>query len=334
MPIGDEFEIIESIKRTIGKPSKRVLINIGDDAAIVTPPKGHMSATMNTLFEGVHFDLSYMTPYELGHKALGVNLSDLAAMGSEPLYALVSLGLKQEMGEFFVRSIYEGMKKLAQRYGVDIIGGNLSQSPTALVVDVALIGQSPKNIVTRAGAKPGDWVAVTGDLGGSSAGLNCLRRLGREKLTLHPEIIRRHLEPAPRVKEAQWLAASGALTSMIDVSDGLASDLHHIASQSRRGMLIDQKKIPINDSTRHAGELIDSNPNLWALYGGEDYELLMTIKPSHFEKAKKALKKMGTPLTQIGEVVSRAKGVKIITNHGELAPLEPRGWNHFVRRRR
>jgi thiamine-monophosphate kinase len=334
MSLGDEFEIIRAIQRTLGKPSKRVIVDIGDDSAVVTSPKGRLVTTVDTLVEGVHFDLAYTNPAELGHKALAVNLSDIAAMGAEPLYALVSLGMRQETSEYFVIGLYEGMKKLAKRHHVDVIGGNLSQSPTTLIVSVTLIGQTDKNYVTRSGARVGDIVAVTGDLGASAAGLVGLRRLGRDKLTFHPEIVRRHLLPEPRIKEARWLAQNGLASSLIDISDGLAADLHHVAKQSRVGMLLDQTAIPISPATVSAGELLDSNPNLWALYGGEDYELLITIPPAGFEKARRALKRLGTPLTKIGEVVSKAQGVRIRNKAGEIVLLEPRGWNHFVRRRR
>jgi thiamine-monophosphate kinase len=333
MPLGDEFEIIKVIKKTLGKPSKNVLLGIGDDAAVLAPARGKMVVTVDSMVEGVHFDLHYTTAAELGHKALAVSLSDCAAMGARPMYALVSLGLKQELGQHFITSLYEGMKRLAKQHKVDIVGGNIVQSPTALIVDVTVIGETKKKALTRGGARPGDIIAVTGDLGGSAAGLNCLRRLGRDKLGTRPEIVARHLRPTPRIKEADALVGLGAATSAIDISDGLSSDIHHLAEQSRVGMGVEQAQLPISKTTIAAAELIQSSANVWALYGGEDYELLLTITPKKFKAAQAALRRLKTPLTAIGEVLPAEEGVKLKTLNGEWADLQPRGWNHFVRRR-
>lgn len=334
MSLQDEFEVISLIKRTLGKPSKRVELAIGDDAAVVRSPKGHLIATVDTLVEGIHFDLSYMNPNELGHKALAVNLSDIAAMGATPLYALVSIGLKQELNSFFVEEMYRGIRDLAKKFHVDIIGGNTVQSPTAVIVDVTVLGEA-KKVVTRSGARPGDLIAVSGPLGGSTAGLNTLKRLGRHAMPEELEgLLDLHLRPMPRVKEALELMKSNALTSMLDISDGLARDLHHIMEMSKVGALVDEAEIPIHKLARKAAEWIHSDARNWALCGGEDYELLMTLDPRKLNEAKKAVRRVSGKLYVIGRVCEKSKGVKIRRLDGEIVPLEPMGWNHFVRRTR
>jgi len=334
MALSGEFEIIREIEQTLGKPSKKVLLGIGDDAAVTKSAKGKLVSTIDTLVENVHFDLTYMTPHELGHKALAVNLSDLAAMGSTPLYVLVSLGLRQELSDPFVIEFYEGMKKLARKYKVDVIGGNLVQSPTALLVDVVALGEAPGGYVTRTGAKNGDWIAVTGTLGASAAGLNGLKRLGRGEMHNYESLVQAHLRPEPRVKEGLALRAMGGVTSMIDVSDGLAREIHHLAEGSKTGALIEEAALPVSADAQGLASFMGSNARAWALYGGEDYELLFTVRPNALEKARRTLKKLGTPLTVLGQMQSRAKGIKIKLLNGDTVALASKGWNHFVRRNR
>ncbi len=320
------------ISKTVGRPSKKVFLGIGDDAAVLESPKGRLVATVDTMVEGVHFDLGYTTAFELGHKVLAVNLSDLAAMAAEPQYALVSLGLKQELNEAFVEELYKGMRALAKRFHVDIVGGNLVQSPTAVIVDVVALGSATKT-VTRRGAQVGDCIAVTGHLGASAGGLTCIRRMGRHETQHHPEVLKAHLTPEPRIREAKILLASGA-TSMIDISDGLAREVHHLAHQSKVGMQIALDLVPISKATRAAALWIQSDPIPWALYGGEDYELLVTLPPKNVEKAKKALNKIKGSLTVIGQVSKPSEGIRLKNLEGKWSRLEARGWNHFVRRRK
>lgn len=333
MHIHDEFELIRLIKTTLPRSSPNVYLGIGDDAAIVRPPKKNMVATVDTLVEGVHFDLSYMNAFELGHKALAVNLSDIAAMGAHPLYALVSIGLKQDTSEHFVTELYRGISSLAEHFDVDIIGGNTVQSPLSTLIDITVIGESTAPCFTRMGAKENDIVAITGYVGSSAAGLVCLKNLGRPSAShAVPELVKAHLMPSPRVREALALQNVGAVTAMIDISDGVAREIHHIAERSNVGVWIDEAKLPISPFTEKASKLVSSNPRAWALYGGEDYELLMTLKPSKVALAIKALRKIKTSLTIIGKVVKKSEGVHIQNREGSTGKLPARGWNHFVRR--
>ncbi|MBI1860034.1 MAG: thiamine-phosphate kinase [Deltaproteobacteria bacterium] len=328
--IHDELAMIQRLTRVLGRPGRRVKVGIGDDAAVVDSPRAPLIATVDTLVENVHFDLHYTNPRELGHKALAVNLSDIAAMGATPLYALISIGLKQEMGTFFVEELYEGIRRLARRFKVDVIGGNTVQSPTAVVINVTLLGAA-KQPLLRSGARVGDRVCVTGFLGDSAAGLNVLKRLGRYEVpAVLKNCVQRHLIPTPRVKEA--LAIGRWVNAAIDLSDGLSTEIHHIAKASKVGAVIERANLPLSKSCRAAAVHLNMSGEKWALCGGEDYELLLTIPQKHLAKCRGALEKLGTPLIEIGTVTLAREGVKIQGEAGQRQELPAMGWNHFVRR--
>lgn len=321
--LNDELALIRSIRKIVGKGGPRVHVGIGDDAAVVQSPRGKCVATIDTMVEGVHFDLTYMRPRELGHKALAINLSDMAAMAARPLYALVSIGLKQELSTYFVEELYEGLRSLAKKYSVDIIGGNTVQSPTAILIDVALFGESSRPVL-RSGAKLGDIICVTGTLGDSAAGLNLLKKFGRNRAMEFKGLVERHLVPVPRV--AQALKLKPWINAAIDLSDGLSVDLHHVLSASRVGAVIDSKKIPMSEECKKAGVALGTSATKWALCGGEDYELLLTIPPRHLKRCQKLVR-----LTPIGEI-TKGRNAQLIGADGKRSKLLPLGWNHFVRR--
>ncbi len=327
----DEVTTIGRIKRILGKPSRRVFEGIGDDAAIVQSPRGRTVVTVDTMVENVHFDLLYTTARELGRRAISVAVSDLAAMAARPLYVLVSLGLKQNVSDIFIEELYTGIKEAARRYGTDVIGGNTVQSPTSIVVDVVAIGEG-KQLLRRSGAKVSDVIAVTGFLGDSAAGLNLLKRVGRDGTPVQMQrLLTSHLDPVARVTEA--LAISRFVHAAIDLSDGLSTDLHHLCLASRVGALIDKASLPISPAARDAAKFLDSQELKWALCGGEDYELLITLDPKNFSRCRKRLKEFDVELTAIGEVTPVESGVRIRDERGEICPLAPMGWNHFVRRK-
>jgi thiamine-monophosphate kinase len=329
MPIDGEFKLIERIKRWVGPPSSRVFLGIGDDAAVALPPAEKLLTTIDMLVEGVHFDFSYMTPRELGHKALAVNLSDIAAMGGEPWYALVSLGLNDSLGETSVEAFYAGMLALAQKYGVEIIGGNLVRSPDRVIVDISIIGQSKGRVLSRQGANPGDVVAVTGYPGASAAGLAILKKLGRNGIASLPTLGQAHLMPEPRVREGQALAQLAGVTALIDISDGIANEANHLASSSEVRVQLDREKFRFSSETQQAASQMGKDPLDWALRGGEDYELLVTLVPATAGQAEAALKKLGTPLTVVGQVSADGSGVVLKAGNGEVSLLPPGGWDHF-----
>jgi len=327
--LAGEFETIDRIKHIVGKPSRRVHIGIGDDAAVTDSPEGKLIATVDMMVEGVHFNLVHSTPFELGHKALAVNLSDIAAMGAQPLYALVSLGLRQDLSATFIDELYHGIKKLAKKYQTDIVGGNIVQSPTALLVDITVVGHAKKDYATRSGAEVGDIIAVTGHLGSSSAGLNLLRLLGRKAIERHEKLIRAHVAPEPRIQESAALMKSGSVTSMIDISDGLASEIHHIVKASDVGALIDEKRIPVSRDVNEVATMLGLNAMDWGLYGGEDYELVVTLKRQQLKRVQKLMQNFQHPFSVIGEIKPREFGVQILSSEGKTKELEPKGWRHF-----
>ena len=277
------------------------------------------------LVENVHFRLDFAELFQIGWRSLAVNISDIAAMGGEPTYAFVSVGLPRETTVKFVDELYSGMQKIAEDYSVDIVGGDTVSAPQ-MVINVALLGEvDAENLVLRSGAKPGDALVVTGDLGGSEAGLtilmHCLPIKGTEK----------HLRPVPRVREGRLLAKSGSVTAMIDVSDGLASEVHHICEASRTGAKLCANSIPLSHNVRPAAESTGRNPHDLALYGGEDFELLFTCQPDKVSSlAEDILRICGTSLTTVGEIVEISGAITIEDASGKMVPLKPRGYDHFA----
>ena len=315
--ISGEFQLIAKIERLAGKPPADVFVGIGDDAAIVRSPGEKLVLTVDSQIEGIHFKRKLSKPEDIGWKALAVNLSDIAAMGGTPRYALVSVGLNKKLDDAFVLGVYRGILKLAKRHAVVVVGGNISRTDGPFFVDITLIGSIGKSVLSRSGAKSGDLIAVTGDLGGAAAGLACLKRGKRNRAS------RRHVRPEPRVGIGSALGDSGLITSMIDVSDGLASELHHLSRQSHVGFRILADQIPIHRDTRFAGKALKTDPLDWALYGGEDYELLFTFPV----KNANAIRKLGIPYTVIGS----ATGKRVeLARAGKSRKLPARGWDHFV----
>lgn len=308
-----EFETIERIAKWLGKPSARVEVGIGDDAAVVMPPAGKMLVTTDMMVEGVHFDRAYCLPEEIGHKLLAINLSDIAAMGGTPRYGLVSLSLPQGTPESFLEKFYGGLRGLAERFCVDIVGGNITAGG-ALALDLCLIGEAQLP-VTRAGARVGHKVGVTGGLGGAAAGLAVLQKWGRGRFD---DVAKAQLLPEPRVREATNLAP--LLSSLIDISDGLSSELHHLAKSSGVGFRIFRERLPLHVGVAEAARALAVEPWPWVLGGGEDYELLFTFAPEREKEVSAA------GATVIGEVV--AGGVCLVDSVGKERDLPASGWRH------
>lgn len=329
MHLSSEYDLIQRIQKWMGKPSRRVFQGIGDDTAVVRPPKDKLLATVDMMVEGTHFDLSYTIPQELGHKAMAVNLSDIASMGGKPLYALVSLGLSSKTSLAFIKDLYKGMRTLAQKFDVNVIGGNIARSPGRLVIDVILIGEVKNKALLRTGARNGDLVAVSGYLGKAAAGLSCLKQYGRNAFTKYPNICRAHLVPKPRLNESRALAATKAMTSMIDISDGLSTELHHLAEGSNVGFLIEESSLPVGKSTIELATDIQGQPLKWVLDGGEDYELLFTFRPKDLKKVENAMKKVNKKLYVIGEVRKKSDGIVLLRRAGGVKEIKSSGWDHF-----
>lgn len=321
-----EFNLIKRLSNNFVKTKRPVIVGIGDDSAVLNSSGSRLQLmTTDMLVENVHFRLSTANPFQIGWKSLAVNISDIAAMGGEPTYACVSIGLPKNTDVDFVDKLYLGMQEVADKYSVDIVGGDTVSSPQ-VIINIALLGEVElENLMLRSSAKEGDYIFVTGDVGGSSAGLEILERQlpinGTEK----------HLMPIPRVQEAGLLAKSGYVTAMIDISDGVSSEIYHICEQSNTGARIFLKDIPLSDNTYKVAKTIGKDPYDFALYGGEDYELLFTCRPDGASYVKELfLNRCDTPLTCIGHITANWLSLVIEDENGVPLPLKPAGYNHFV----
>jgi len=328
MSIGPEFELIRRIARVLGPSEAAVELGIGDDAAVLTPPAGKLLATVDMLVEGVHFDLGYSSFEDVGYKALAVNLSDIAAMAGTPRYALVSLGLRSGVEAGQVESLYRGIHQLAQRFGVQVVGGNIARSPERLLVDITLLGESAHPL-TRSGAKAGDWIVVTGNLGSAAAGLVALKAWGTSAAERFPTLTRAQLRPEPRVPEGHALAPM--ISALIDISDGCANELHHLAEASEVGVILEEERIPLHEETQRLASELGKDPLEWALQGGEDYELLFCVPPEKLPLVEGVLKDRGRPFHPLGRVTEAREGVRLKDRTSRLHPLEPRGWDHLAK---
>ena len=322
-----EFGLIRLLSSTLEHMGVQhnLLVGIGDDAAAWQGAEFTTLATTDTLVEGVHFT-EQCTWEEVGWKALAINLSDIAAMGGSPKYALVALTLPADTETTNVVSLYEGIAKAAKEFGVAIAGGNVSSAPT-VTVTITLIGEADLHgILTRSAARPGDMIAVTGYLGSSAAGQRMLAENLKFNSATTALFRDAHLRPQPRVPEGKLLVSQG-VHAAIDMSDGLISDMAHLCEQSHVGALLNVNELPIHPMMRAAfqEEALDL-----ALSGGEDYELLFTAEKDIIERVKQ---QMDCPTTIVGECTSDEPGtVTLLDKDGKPFPWEQKGWDHFSKR--
>ncbi len=320
-----EFGLISQIEKAFPRKSSRAPLGIGDDAAaLFVSPGKTLLATTDMLLEGVHFDLSYTDFYSLGWKSAAVNLSDIAAMGGVPRFCLTALGIPKGISIEQINDFYKGFKALIRKYKVDLVGGDTCSSEVDLVISVTVLGEvEKKKMLTRAGAKPGDHIFVSGTLGDAAAGLELLTTGVRSQETGVRRLIQRHLLPVPRVEWGRKIALSGCATAMIDVSDGLSSDLAHICELSGVGADVYADRIPLSKNILKSASQLKTLPLHYALSGGEDYELLFTVSPSKLKK----FRSLRISAREIG-VITRGE-IDIISDDGERKRLEPSGYNHF-----
>ena len=308
-------------------------VGIGDDCAVLEPTPGHrLLATTDLLLEDIHFRRRYAAPADIGWKALAVNLSDIAAMGGKPRWALVALACSLEATLEEVEAFYEGARALASRHAATIVGGDTTASPAGWLVNVTLLGEAVAPVL-RSTARPGDVIAVTGPLGRSAAGLAVLERpsapSGVEPSAL-AEVTAAHLRPVPRVTEGSWLAQAGGVTAMIDLSDGLATDLGHIAEESGVRCRIEVERVPVDAATREVSRALGRDARAWATGGGEDYELLLTCEAGAVQRLSDGLaRETGRRLHAIGTVTGPGTGVTFVDAEGREVPVAA-GFEHFV----
>ena len=328
-----EFGLIEHLTKHFKIKQKSTVKGIGDDAAVLDFKSKKIVVTTDLLVEQVHFDLSYMPLKHLGYKAIMVNLSDVYAMNANASQVTVSIAVSNRFPLEALEELYAGMELASEIYGVDIVGGDTTSSTTGLIISVTAIGDvDVKDITYRNGAKPNDLLVVSGDLGAAYMGLQVLEREkevfkvnpnNQPDLDLYTYIIERQLKPEARkdiVKLLKDLKVKP--TSMIDISDGLSSEIIHLCKQSDVGVELYENKIPLDPQVISTCEEFNINSTTIALNGGEDYELLMTISQEDFPKIK-----ANPNLTVIGYITEKNKGMNLVTRAESLIPLIAKGWN-------
>ena len=329
-----EDDLVRRIRAAAAADRDGVLVGIGDDCAVLElTPGARLIATTDLLIEDVHFRRRYATPPDIGWKALAVNISDVAAKGARSRWALVALACPAATTADEVDAFYAGMLALAREHGVAVVGGDTSSSPGGWFVNVTLLGEAVRPVL-RSTARPGDVVAVTGTLGRAAAGLAMLERPAPPTTVdraVVAEMTAAHLRPRPRVAEGRWLGAADGVTAMMDLSDGLATDLPRLCVESGVGAVVDAEALPIADGTRRVAAAVDADPLAWATGGGEDYELLLTCAPDAFPRVAAGLATAtGTTLTRVG-TIERGSGVRFVDPRGRTLDVA-RGYEHFARR--
>lgn len=337
-PITDlgEFKLIEHLTAGFDVQNSRILKAVGDDAAVYEAVGGevHVVST-DLLVEGVHFDLSYVPLQHLGYKSVVVNLSDIYAMNAKPFGITVSLAMSSRFTVEAMEAFYLGVRKACEKYGVDLLGGDTSSSRSGLVISVTALGSAAKeDVVYRSGAKQNDLLCLTGDVGGAYAGLQVLEREKavflknpgvQPQLENYDYVVGRQLKPEARRDIVEALREAGIRpTAMIDVSDGVASDLMHLCQQSGLGAQLYQDKIILDHETVRVAEEFNLPSLTMGLNGGEDYELLFTIALEDFGKIQSF-----RDVHVIGHMTEKAVGAVMVMDDGQIATLEAQGWNHF-----
>jgi thiamine-monophosphate kinase len=320
-----EFGLIEKIQHAL-PVGRGVRIGIGDDAAWVDNPAGSSLVTTDLLIAGVHFDLSWISMFDLGYKSLAVNLSDIAAMGGVAAYTVLSLGIPGNFDTNAIDEFYRGVTALAREHRVAIVGGdtNIAES---LIVSVCVIGHAIHPPVRRSGARPGDDIYVTGTLGDSALGLKLLRQKRRLSARGNKaELLKRHRRPMPRLAVGALLAKHRLAAAMIDISDGLVQDLEHICGASGIGAVIREDCLPLSQAYR---ALAGNDGTRHALTGGEDYELLFCAKRQNRARVEKLGARAGVSITRIGACVVGGKDIVVLDRFEKPITITHRGHDHF-----
>jgi thiamine-monophosphate kinase len=332
-----ELGLIRRIRESIaGDAQHGVLVGIGDDTAVLAPTSGAaLLATTDLVIEDVHFRRATAEPVDIGWKAMAVNVSDIAAKGGVPRWALIALAVPEATSVEDVEAFYDGLRAAGAAHGVSIVGGDTSSSPRGWLINVTLLGEHAGAPKLRSAARPGDAVAVTGSLGRSAAGLAVLEKgleraatAGVTAATL-AGLARAHRRPTPRVAEGRWLGAAPGVHAMMDLSDGLATDLGHICRESGVGARVFVDRLPVDAGVREAAAAMDVDLVEWAAAGGEDYELLLTCAADAVEDLARGLREAtGTPLTVVGEIEAGRAGLLWLGANGEPVVIRP-GYEHF-----
>lgn len=331
-----EFGLIDHLTRNNETRQASTILSVGDDAAVIDQFGKQTVISTDLLVEGVHFDLMYTPLKHLGYKSIVVNLSDIYAMNATPTHVTVSIAFSNRFSVEALDELYEGMYAACEKYNVDLIGGDTSSSQKGLIISVTALGEvTPNEFVTRSGAQKGDLICVSGDLGGAFLGLTLLEREKKifiENPGVQPDleneayIVGRMLKPEARKDIVEWLAENEIKpTSMMDISDGLSSEVLHICKQSQCGAVIYEDKIPVHDDARKFAYKLELDPTACALSGGEDYELIFTIKQSDYDKIV-----LSEQISVIGYITEPEKKATLVTKGGNVHELIAQGWQHKV----
>ncbi len=334
-----EFGLIKHLTQHIELYQPSTIKGVGDDAAVINNEDLQTVISTDILIEGVHFDLTYVPLRHLGYKSVIVNLSDVYAMNAHPKQILVSIALSNRFKLEAIEELYSGMLAACKKYKIDLVGGDTTSSLSGLVISITAIGGVKKEDITyRNGAKESNLLCVSGDLGGAYMGLQILEReksVFKENPKLQPDLegkdylLERQLKPEARKDIIETLHSLGIKpTAMIDVSDGLSSEILHLCSQSDVGVELYEEKIPIDSLTYETAREFNLDPTLCSLSGGEDYELLFTIDISEYEKLKNSM-----DITIIGHITDKAKGCNMISKSGTVHELKAQGWNALLQKK-
>lgn len=326
-----ELRLIRRLMAQFCPSHPLVVKGIGDDAAVtVIDDDRYLLATTDMLVEGIHFSLTYTTPYLLGKKAVTISLSDIAAMGGTPTFLLISIAIPPHIPTEFIDIFYKGIKERCDEFDTSLIGGNTSSSER-VIIGVSMLGEVKRDqVVFRDGARVGDLIYTTGYHGDSALGLKVWREKGGEEITdpFLRDTMLEHLDPTPRVREGRLIGERRLATAMIDVSDGLVLDLKHVAEASGVGAKVWLDKVPISTALKR--HLLDHPEDIQLpLAGGEDYELIFTTSPDNISRIEGLAKEVAIPITTIGEIVPAEEGIKVIDKTGVAIPLVIEGFEHF-----
>lgn len=331
-----EFGLIRRLRGLIlreGSKGRGLVVGIGDDTASFMPGDDReILITCDSMVEGRHYLSDRMSPYDVGRRAMISNISDIGAMGGQPLYALISLGLRPEMPVSDVEQIYRGFFFELNPFEAAVIGGNITSVGDRAFVDVTLVGEVPRGkAVRRSGAQPGDCILVTGFPGQSAMGLNLLLR-GEETEVVRP-LVGKYLVPGHRASAGRAVAMTGFATAMIDTSDGFGGDLVHICEESGTGAMIDEKSLPVSDLLLNACRELGEDPYGYVLGSSDDYELIVTSPPEHLEDVVSSIRSEGVEsVAVVGKITPAGEGIRLIGRDGVARAIRPVGWDHFAKR--
>lgn len=329
-----EFGLIEHLTQNIEFKNASTLLGVGDDAAVIDHFGRQTVVSSDILIEGIHFDLSYTPLKHLGYKSVVVNLSDIYAMNATPTQILLNIGFSNRFSVESLEEFYAGVQAACDEYQVDLVGGDTSSSQKGFIISITAIGEvAPDSFVKRSGAKVNDLICVSGELGSAFLGLTLLEREkkifqetgAQPDLENQKQIVGRLLKPEARKDIVEYFASAEVVpTSMIDISDGLSSDILHICKQSEVGCVLYEEKFPFNDDAKEFAYKLQLDPTACALSGGEDYELLFTVSQDNYEKIK-----VNPSISVIGYITSIEEGKHLITRGGNKHELIAQGWNHI-----